>query len=336
MEFDKDHRTPLLEKSSNLNLRNIQLDINQKEFIIAQYDEMCEDFSKIDKIVCLRLSKIKIVFYILLNILTLCIINLFLLWFPSLRLIFLYSKCKLSEAKYVGIYGSDSYFYVESISVVELPDIEGSVLIKHCRDNIYNQRSVLMFQFKYYDYVYDPKMENFASVDFLLKCTHDKVHNNFSKGLTINEYTYQKQLFKNGDIDLKTASSMSFLFSSLTNPFYFYTEACILFWFLNNYAPFAYFMIIVVVTSITLEVYEARNIQKNIMNMSNYSLKIKVFRRKTHSDNDNYTTAKVKKEKEIKLFYQSLSDFEEISSNDLVPGDLIQIPKEGGRGVRAK
>ncbi len=73
---------------------------------------MCEDFSKIDKIVSINYSTIKISFFVLLNILTAFIINLVIVWYPKLKLIFLYSESPLSKAKYVGIFGAGKIFFI--------------------------------------------------------------------------------------------------------------------------------------------------------------------------------------------------------------------------------
>jgi hypothetical protein len=76
------------------------------EFKVQDYDEMCEEFSKIEKIVPLQYSVIKIIFFGFLNIITAFFITLFLVWFPKLQSYFLYETCKLKNAKFVGIYGT--------------------------------------------------------------------------------------------------------------------------------------------------------------------------------------------------------------------------------------
>ncbi len=75
------------------------------EFRVEDYDELCEDFSKIDKVVCLKYSYFKIFCFCLLNLLTAFIINLFIVWYPFLKLNFVYSSCSLKDAKFVGVYG---------------------------------------------------------------------------------------------------------------------------------------------------------------------------------------------------------------------------------------
>lgn len=320
-------RIPLL-KTSNTSLPMYLSIVEKTEFIIAQYDEMCEDFSKIDKLVSINYSKIKIAFYVLLNIITLFTINLFVIWFPTLKFYFLFSKAKLRDAKYVGIYGNDHIFHIEELREIELPNILDSPLIKHCRNNIH-EATIKMFQFKYYEYVYDPMKENFASVDFLLTCTHEKIHKHFSKGLNPQEFEYQKKLFSKGDIDVKVDSSTRIFFSSIVHPFYVYTVCSIILWYFNDYAIYANCMVVATAISLVVEVLESKNIQKSIKEMSNYSLSVKVFRR----DNSTPKPALfVKSKKDIKNLGSvnlSTKNFVQVNSDELVPGDLIEIPLDG-------
>ncbi len=67
---------------------------------------MCTDLLKTETIKTIKFSTCKILLYILLNLITAFLINLFIYWFPKLKLIFLYSECRVTEAKYVAIYGT--------------------------------------------------------------------------------------------------------------------------------------------------------------------------------------------------------------------------------------
>ncbi len=109
-----------LKKRTRITLRSHKLSGNLKgtlnlfnfsEFHIENYDDLCEDFSKIEKIFCLRYSSLKVSFLILLNLLTAFIINLFIVWYPSLKLFLIYKICDISKAEFVGIYGSGNYNY---------------------------------------------------------------------------------------------------------------------------------------------------------------------------------------------------------------------------------
>jgi cation-transporting ATPase 13A2 len=300
------------------------------EFIIAQYDEVCEDFSKIDKLECLEYDRFKIALFIFLNIITIFSISLLVIWYPKLKLYFFYSIAPLNRASLIGVYGSDNRFYVEDLEIIKLPSIsKDSSLFKCCRNNIY-ESTVKMFQFKYYDYIYDPMMENFASVDFLLTCTLDKVYKRFSKGLTQEECEFQKKLFKKGDIDVKIEGSNVLLSKTLFHPFYVYTLFTVIFCFNNDYSIYAACLLVVTMFSVFTEVWEAREIQINIKAMSNYTLNVKVLRQNKKAESENEHLDKKTSAKTRRFFSSNTdtgaSDFIEVSSNDLVPGDIIELP----------
>jgi hypothetical protein len=67
---------------------------------------MCEDISKIGKILTLDISYLKLGFLIFLNIITAFTVNLFLIWFPKLKLYLVYSRSPIGIARYVGIFAN--------------------------------------------------------------------------------------------------------------------------------------------------------------------------------------------------------------------------------------
>jgi hypothetical protein len=81
-----------------------------KSYKVEDYDEMCEEYSKITEIIPLRYSTFRIIVFCILNLLSAFLISLLLVWFPKLKIIFLYIKCTLSKAKFVGIFGTGNKF----------------------------------------------------------------------------------------------------------------------------------------------------------------------------------------------------------------------------------
>ena len=61
-------------------------DSPNKEYSISTYSDLVEDHAKVQKIIPLKESKCKFTLYIILNICTVCIINLFIAWFPKMNL----------------------------------------------------------------------------------------------------------------------------------------------------------------------------------------------------------------------------------------------------------
>ena len=83
-----------------------------KSYKVSFYDEICEDYSKIKEIIPISYSFIKIFFFQFLSICTLFIINFLTIWFPILKLIFIYKKTSLKNASFVCVIGVDSKIYI--------------------------------------------------------------------------------------------------------------------------------------------------------------------------------------------------------------------------------
>ena len=66
---------------------------------------MCDENSQIQKIYTLDHDFKKFLLLFITNIFTCFLINLFLVWYPRLKLFLIYSKVSIEKAKYVCIYG---------------------------------------------------------------------------------------------------------------------------------------------------------------------------------------------------------------------------------------
>ena len=73
------------EKSSKLNIDSY-LDQGQKAYEILKYNENCEEHNQISYILPLVRTNGKFVIFIILNIFTVGLINLFVAWFPKMIL----------------------------------------------------------------------------------------------------------------------------------------------------------------------------------------------------------------------------------------------------------
>lgn len=81
-----------------------------RQYIVEEYDDMCEEISKIEKLIPLKYDKMRLAILVILNILSVFIINLFIVWFPSLKLLFIYSICSIEEAEFIAVYGRGIIF----------------------------------------------------------------------------------------------------------------------------------------------------------------------------------------------------------------------------------
>lgn len=112
-DYDKTEKLIYKRKQSNVSSKNKYFfyfkSTNFSVFYVNDYDESCEEFSKIEKLEIINYSPMKIILFLLLNLLTAFLINLFIVWYPKLKMVFIYSKTSMNKGKFVGIYGIGNF-----------------------------------------------------------------------------------------------------------------------------------------------------------------------------------------------------------------------------------
>ena len=95
-----------------------------KDYKITSYPVNCEEFSRINKIIPLKKNYCKYTILIILDIITVFIINLFIAWFPQLNLYLIYDIVPLNQATCIGVYGKDNKLVIEELKKIDLPQID--------------------------------------------------------------------------------------------------------------------------------------------------------------------------------------------------------------------
>ena len=232
--------------------------LKSSEYLISSYDEHCEEYSRIEKIVPLRKSNCKFTLLIILNICTVCLIDLFIMWFPTIKLYLIYSVCELKDATYVGIYGSDKKFYIEEMKHLKLPELPDSPLKKTCKINIDESDIIVLFIFKLFSYVYDPKTSTFKGFEFSIKENQDKILETLTNGLNDTEVSHQKQIFGICDLIVRIPSVLMLLIIEFSDPFYIFQLFSVILWYCNYYAYYATVIIVATIVSLATSVWESR------------------------------------------------------------------------------
>ena len=301
----------LLEIDNDLNnkkSKNYKIS-NEYEQYVDNYDEMCEEHTKIIKVQSLSYSQIGIFFLIILSILTCFLIDLLLIWFPKLKLYLIYKKVILKDAQFIVIYGTDDTITICPLERIKLPNIENSFLLSEYESNIpynYIYENIILFTYKLYKYIYIPSTGNFSSLNQKIKTTFNKIHKKLSKGLNEKEIEFQRKLHGICDLQIEIKSFIHILVLELTDPFYIFQIGSVILWLFDEYVAYACVIIFATTSSLLISTYETRQNLLDIQKMAKYECNITVFRKDLNGK-----------------MYSKI-----ISSTELVPGDLFEIQKE--------
>ena len=298
----------LIEQQDNLKPQ-ITPNNNENIYYVSKFDENSEEYTHIQKIIPLKITPIKRIIYIILNVLSFGIINLFMKWFPSLKTYFRYNITNLLNASYLGIYGMDGEMTIKNIKKIDFPviDLEKDSIITNLGLNLRSMKKAIMFDYKSYDYIYNENTGDFEVLEYRIKCPKNKILKNFSVGLYPNEVEFLKLIFGKCDIDIQITSIKKILLNELSDPFYLFQLYSIVLWILTEYYIYSYIIIVLTLISLIISLKETYTNLKKIEELSKYSCPINIYR---------------------KNFLGELV-IQNISSLELIPGDLFEVPEEG-------
>ncbi len=245
--------------------------------MVNDYDDSCEDFSKIKKILSLRVNCFKKFFYLLFSIFTLGIFNLIVVWFPKIKLTLFYSLCKIEHATHFAIFGMDGNFYISNAVEFTLPEVSDSHLKKFCIFNVVGSK-IKLFEFKLFKYIYLSQDQTFVSLKFSIKTSLENIHKYFTVGLNDDEQSHQRTIFGECDLAFNIDSVWKLIFKEVADPFYLFQVFSICLWFWEDYWKYSTVIVVTTIISLAISVYETRVNLLNVQKMAKYSCEINVIR----------------------------------------------------------
>ena len=292
------------EKRESLLIENNSENSNYQKYYVEKFDELSEEHFRINEIVPLIRTKCDVFILVLLNIFTIGIINLIFTWFPNSQVVG-YTKTSLNNAENLGIYCKDGYLYIVEIKKSIIPQTTNKN-IKY--DIISNSQMSIMFTFKLFTYLYDPKSQKFTSFKFSLNhLSKEEIQNDMNIGLSEIDEEYNRMLFGICDLIVEMGSFFLILFEEFADPFYLFQIYSIVLWSCTGYEKYAIVIAVMSIFSLITGAYETYSSMKNIKNMARYSIPINKY---------------VNVNGEIKVQ-------KDIESSTLVPGDIFEIPEDG-------
>ena len=278
-------------------------------YYVDKYSENSEEYTHIKKIVPLQITPLKRFIYYTLNIITFGIINLFMKWFPPIKKYIRYSVTNLLKANYFGVYGMDGEMNIKKVKKIKFPavNLDEDSIIANLKLNLKSTKYAIMFDYKSYDYIYNENTNEFEILDYGFKCPKNKIINKLSSGLFPNEVEFLKLIFGKCDIDIKMTSIKKILLNELSDPFYLFQLYSVTLWILTDYYLYSFIVIILTLISLIISLRETYSNLKKIEQLSKYSCPVNIYRKNLSGE----------------LIVKT------ISSLELVPGDLFEVPDEG-------
>ena len=158
-----------------------------KVYKVFRYSPNCEEYNQINYIIPLARTTTKFILFIILNILTIGIINIFVAWFPKLILYIYYSETELQNATHLGIFSKeDNEFEVVEKKIIDLPPIDYDSefsIVKKLNLNIeHGAKQITIFEYKLFKYIYSPLIEGFEAISYRIKSQQNIIVEDYSRG----------------------------------------------------------------------------------------------------------------------------------------------------------
>ncbi|XP_057652455.1 polyamine-transporting ATPase 13A3-like isoform X1 [Diorhabda carinulata] len=288
--------------------------------------------------VCYKKCKIKMALTYLFCILTVGVLRLFFHWVPHLYLKATCTKCKIEEAEKIlitEIYNKNHKVYhvrllqtltPESVAKMkqkksslnnlqEAPDSVMPVLSVHFENGIFREIDrLIMFSCKKVIYIWDSEKLEFIKLSGLEQGVPTEAFHNY-KALTAGEQFMRSKVYGSNLIEIKEQSVLTLISLEVLTPFYIFQLLSFILWMCDDYYYYAACIMLMTSAGVVTSVMQTKKNQKNLKSTIHSSDVCTVMRRLPKSvdeeiQDDEYTS-------------------ETVSSELLVPGDIIEIPAHG-------
>ncbi|CAH8511910.1 unnamed protein product [Schistosoma rodhaini] len=259
-------------------------------------------------------SYIRTIFMYIGIILTCGLLRLVFHWFPHWMLMCMNKECALIKAEKILVKDVHGVCYIHDV-VVEI------VETANCNKHSYVQKSasfmlsqmkcfendgkmVCYFVHKCLKHVWDSKINRFE----LPRGWHETAYEEILDSKPLNNETVlmNRALYGTNEISINLTSIIRLLLDECLHPFYcFQIFSCIL-WYFDEYWMYATCIVVISIMSLSWQIYELRRNEKTLKETMCISSSVMVYREE-----------------------DGVKEFKEVDSISLVPGDIIEIPRNG-------
>lgn len=236
--------------------------------------------------------------FVLLSIMSAGFLLLISYWKPDWRLYLTHSKCCLSMANKVLLKDNYGTKFVETVVI----NRKGKINTKTAPD-LKLANKYRYFWHKHLKYYYDEKSMSFLPVEMIDEGLTFCTIINRSHGASFEERKIALSWYGSNKIDVDVKSYIRLFFEECADPFYIFQVCSCILWFSDEYYYYAGAIVFISLTSIIVSIYQTRKHLQTLHDMIAKSSIVSVL--------------------------QPNNEVIDIQSEDLVPGDVIVLPKHG-------
>ncbi|CAH8524675.1 unnamed protein product [Schistosoma rodhaini] len=230
-------------------------------------------------------------------------------WFPHWMLICMYKKCALMEAERILVQDAYGVYYIHDVivDVIEGVNYTGRPYVRKPVSFMKSRmdgRMMCYFIHKCLKYVWNGQTRRFE----LIRGWHETAYEEILDSKPLNNETVlmNRALYGMNEISINLTSIIRLLLDECLNPFYcFQIFSCIL-WYSDEYWMYATCIVVISIMSLSWQVYELRRNERTLKETMCISSSVMVYREE-----------------------DGVKEFKEVDSISLVPGDIIEIPRNG-------
>ena len=258
------------------------------EFEVAP--SFIEGSKKLDKLECLRINKLKTLFFLLLlNI----FFPLLIYWSVKLRRYLIFSSCELKKASFFYLKNQDNTVTVSKSRMIVVKKSHNEPL-----------KYVIGFNYRSLNYYLEKEKQVFKVLELEIQINYNEILTKYGAGLTPELYEEYKKAFGKCSIDIKVPSLFQSFMKEIISPINAFQIFSIALWFVDQYYIYASVVLFLSIVSAFLNLSIIRSHIKNLSTLVKHENFVEVVR-----------VINYKKEKQ------------RINSTELVPGDVIILSK---------
>ncbi|KAK3592581.1 hypothetical protein CHS0354_018848 [Potamilus streckersoni] len=253
------------------------------------------------------------------TLLTVGILQLFFYWFPNLKIRATHQKSALANADSVLLRDQYLQWFVATVHTCTKDGTRVKVVVESAptcsflnnkrrkRPNLLlatpqtDENLIRYFMVKKVKYIWDQRINEFVKLRGLDDIDCSFFHE--TTGLGLIERGRKRVLYGVNCIDVHVSPIFVLFYKEILTPFYVFQVFSITVWVTDEYFYYASCIFLISTISIIITIYQTRKNQRALRNTIQTSTVVSVCR-----ENE---------------------EFEDVSSEDLVPGDVIEIPHTG-------